>query len=53
MKLNKRIDEMKDELIKSTQEILKIKSVEGEAKPGMPFGEGVAKCLECALKICR
>lgn len=51
MEINKRIDQMKDELIESTQELLKIKSVEGEAKEGMPFGEGPAKALECALKI--
>jgi len=50
MDLNRRIDEMKNELIKSTQEILKFKSVEGEAKEGMPFGEEVGKCLEYALK---
>lgn len=51
MELNKRIDGMRDELIKSTQEILKFKSIEEASKPGMPFGEGVAKCLEYALKV--
>lgn len=49
MELNKLIDGMKEDIIKSTQEIIKIKSVESEPKPGMPFGEGVAKSLECAL----
>lgn len=53
MKLNKRIDEMKEQLISSTQEVLRIKSIEEEAKPGMPFGEGVSKCLDSALKTCR
>jgi len=53
MKLNKKIDEMKNQLISSTQEVLRIKSVEDEAKPGMPFGKGVSDCLECALKTCR
>lgn len=51
MELNKRIDELKDELIKSTQKIIRIKSVEDEASDGMPFGEGVNRALECALKI--
>ncbi|MCX7884008.1 MAG: dipeptidase PepV [Caloramator sp.] len=52
MDFNKRIDDMKDELIKSTQEILKIKSVAEEpAGEGKPFGEGIALCLETALKI--
>lgn len=52
MNLNKRIDEMKNDLINSTQEVLRIKSVEDDAKPGMPYGEGVSKCLDHALKIC-
>lgn len=51
MNFNSKIDSMKDEIIKSTQEILKIKSTEDESKPGMPFGEGVAKALQCALNI--
>lgn len=52
MDLNRRIDEMKDELIKSTQEVLRIKSVaEKSAGEGKPFGQGVADCLEAALRI--
>lgn len=51
MDFNSRIDEMRDDLIKSTQEIVRIKSIEEEPKPGMPFGEGVAKALDCALEI--
>jgi succinyl-diaminopimelate desuccinylase len=53
MELNKLIDNMKEEIIKSTQEIIKIKSIESEPKPGMPFGEGVAKSLECALNTAK
>lgn len=53
MELNKLIDDMKEDIIKSTQEIVKIKSVESEPKPGMPFGEGVAKSLECALNTAK
>ena len=44
---------MKEDIIKSTQEIIKIKSVESDAKPGMPFGIGVAKSLECALSVAK
>jgi len=53
MELNKLIDDMKEDIIKSTQEVIKIKSVESESKPGMPFGEGVAKTLECALNTAK
>ena len=53
MQLNKLIDDMKEEIIKSTQDIVRIKSIESEPKPGMPFGEGVAKSLECALNIAK
>lgn len=52
MELNKKIDELKDDLILNTQQILKIRSIEDEAKPGMPFGEDVDKALKNALDIC-
>jgi len=53
MKINSRIDELRDELISSTQELVRIKSVEGEARENMPFGEGVAQALDKALEISR
>lgn len=49
--INKKIEELKEDLIKDTQEILRIKSVEEPALPGKPFGEGVSKALETALSI--
>lgn len=49
MILNGKIDNLKEDLIKVTSEIIKIKSVEEEAKEGMPYGEGVAKALDYAL----
>jgi len=49
--INKKIDELKDDLIKDTQEVLRIKSIEEAALPGKPFGEGVSKALETALSI--
>ncbi|KRQ87463.1 putative dipeptidase [Caloramator mitchellensis] len=51
MNINQKIDEMREEIIRSTQEILKIKSVEDTPKEGMPFGVGVAKSLDYALKL--
>lgn len=50
-KINELIDTMKDEIVRATQEIVQIKSVTAEAKPGMPFGEGINKSLEYALKL--
>ena len=41
MNFDQRIDTMRADIIKSTQEIVRIKSVEGEAAGNMPFGEGV------------
>lgn len=45
------IEQYEDDMIRSTQEIISIKSVEEEEKPGMPFGEGPYKALEKALKL--
>jgi succinyl-diaminopimelate desuccinylase len=52
MQINKKIDELKEELISSTQELVKMKSIEEEPKEGMPYGEGVAITLNKALEIC-
>lgn len=49
--VNKRIDQLKDDIVKSTQKLVQIKSVEAEVKEGMPFGEGVKEALETALKL--
>lgn len=51
MEINKKIDELKEELISSTQKLVRIKSIEEEAKEGMPYGEGVAITLDKALEI--
>ena len=40
-----------DEIVKSVQEIIRIRSVEEEARDGMPFGEGPFRALEYALKL--
>lgn len=49
--LNKRIDEMKEDIVKSTQRLIQIRSVESEPKKGMPFGEGVNKALLNVLNL--
>ena len=41
----------KDEMINDIFKLIRIKSDKGEAKEGMPFGEGPAKALEEALSI--
>ena len=51
MNLVQRIDTMKDQIVQSTQEIIRIKSVKDEPKPGMPFGEGVNESLQYALDL--
>ena len=45
------IDSYKEDIIKSTQESIMIKSVEEKALPGMPFGEGPFRALEHALNL--
>lgn len=45
------IDMNSKKLIEITQEILKVKSVEGEPTPFAPFGEGVRDALMKALEI--
>lgn len=47
----KLIDAYQDDIIKSTQEIISIKSVEEDPQPGMPFGEGPFNALEYALEL--
>lgn len=49
--LDEKIVSMKEEIIKGVQEALRIKSVAGEPKEGMPFGEGVHRALEHCLSL--
>lgn len=51
MKFLKLLEEYEEDIIKSTQELIKIKSVEGSSLPGMPFGEGPYKALEYTLNL--
>ena len=47
-----KVDELKDKMIQDIVAMVQIDSQRSEAKPNAPFGEGVAKNLEEALKIC-
>ncbi|PAB58628.1 dipeptidase PepV [Anaeromicrobium sediminis] len=52
MRLEERITDLKEDIIKSTQEIIRIKSVKAEPDGDMPFGKGVNDCLNYALSLC-
>jgi succinyl-diaminopimelate desuccinylase len=53
MELAKQVELEKEAMLKTLSEALKIKSVQGPAEPGKPFGEGPARCLEYMLNVCR
>ncbi len=52
MKFDKMIESMRNDIVKTTQELIKIKSVEAESEPGAPFGRDMRSCLDKALNIC-
>lgn len=41
----------KDEMLNDICSMIRIRSDRGEAKEGMPFGEGPAKALNAALEL--
>lgn len=47
----KYIEEIKDDIIKSTQELIKIKSVKTPSYGRFPFGEGIQNALEYTLEL--
>ncbi len=51
MKFDQFIDQYHDELIQSTQELIRIKSTEEEPVGDYPFGEGVQRSLEYVLAL--
>ncbi|MEA3422197.1 MAG: dipeptidase PepV [Bacillota bacterium] len=51
MNFDKKIDSFKEEVIKNTQEIVKIKSVEDKTHHEYPFGEGVHNTLLFTLDL--
>ena len=53
MELEKAVERQRDALIKATQELIAVRSVEGDAVTGFPFGAEVGQALERALQIAR
>lgn len=51
MNLNQKIDILKEELIEKTQELMRIRSVQSESRPGMPFGEEISNALMYTLNL--
>ncbi len=51
-RISQYIDSQRDLFLKDLKSLVDIKSVREEAKDGMPFGEGPAKALEEAIRIC-
>ena len=47
------IDENRDRLVEHVRQMVRIDSVEREARDGAPFGPGVKKALDLALSISR
>ncbi|KPU42549.1 beta-Ala-Xaa dipeptidase [Oxobacter pfennigii] len=53
MNLESIIDGYKDEIVKSTRELIKIRSVRGNPEPGMPYGQGPYEALTYVLDLSR
>ena len=53
MDIKERIESYQPQMIEALKELVKYKSVRGDAKPGAPYGEENAKCLERALGMAR
>ncbi|AOT68815.1 dipeptidase PepV [Geosporobacter ferrireducens] len=51
--LEQKILSMEHEIIQSTQEILRIKSVKEKAEKGKPFGNGINEALQYALRLAK
>lgn len=52
MKFNSVVDSMKEDIIRTTQELIRFKSVETTPEPGAPFGRPMRECLDRVLEIC-
>lgn len=52
MRYDKIVESMKDEIIKTTQELIRMKSIEAAPEPGAPFGRPMRECLDRTLSMC-
>lgn len=50
--LNAIVDGMRDDIIRTTQEMIRIRSVKEAPVGDMPFGEGIQQCLEYTVNLC-
>ena len=50
-KIIAQVESNRDSMIEDILKVVRIDSVESEALPGKPFGEGVAAALDMALSI--
>lgn len=50
MELQEAVKGYEEQLLKSLQESIRIRSVQGEASEQYPYGKGVQDCLDHALK---
>lgn len=53
MRFDSAVDMMKEDIISTTQELIRFKSVESAPEPGAPFGRPMRECLDRALEICQ
>ncbi len=51
MRFDSVVDSMKADIIKTTQELVRIRSIESDPQPGAPFGKEVKQSLDKALEI--
>ena len=49
-RIDQLLESYQDEMVQTLRELVRIPSVDGEPKEGMPFGENCAKVLDYALK---
>lgn len=52
MSFDNAIEAMRADIIKTTQELIRFKSIETKPEPGAPFGKPVRECLDRTLAIC-
>lgn len=51
MKFDAKVESMREDIVKSTQELVRIKSIETAPEDGAPFGKEMRECLDKALEI--
>lgn len=52
MRFDSKVESMKEDIVRATQELVQIPSIESVPEPGAPFGKEIKKCLDKTLEIC-